>query len=194
MYAILKLLFAYFADQRWMVLHNMGAHLLNHDSECGAKIKMEQIKHFLCITCQGKDTKNVLNVPPESLTVLHTAMEGRCDETAERLQTIAKHDNWLHYKTPKWHTNCRSRYLLKECQHCQKKGGWEMSSKITTKNREQKIKAKPWQLNHQDVLVGISGKGHDMVCNGICYHKHCMDVSNNTRVLKGKSEINKLYD
>ncbi len=33
-----------------------------------------------------------------------------------------------------------------------------------------------------------------MVSNDICYHKHCMDVFNNTRITSGKSELQGLYD
>jgi len=219
-----------------------GSVSIKQTSGRALKRKLEHTNYALCILCQATDTKTVYNVSSESVQNLRTAMDGRRDATADRLQTDVDKDNWLNECCPKWHKNCRSRYLLQKnisiakkrrlesvpsssvcddehdtaitspqmktrstvqqydaktmCVICNKI--WHKKrrpcSTITSQNREQNIVAKAQQLDRQDLLLRLTGHGHDMVSNDICYHKQCMDRFMCARIPRGQSEINKLYD
>ena len=60
-----------------------GSVSLKHDSRRTSKTKLALTNYILCIICQANDKKNML----------HDAMEGICDEPAERLKTIATQKN-----------------------------------------------------------------------------------------------------
>ena len=64
------------------------------------------------------------------------------------------------------------------CVICNKRWmrGKQPTCRVSTKNSQQKIIYKAKQLNREDILLRLIGKGHDMVANDISYHKPCMDA------------------
>lgn len=64
----------------------------------------------------------------------------------------------------------------KRCVICNKQ--WlqkkEPISMVSTINSQKAIEEKAKKLGRDDILLRLIGQGHDMVTNGIAYHKPCM--------------------
>ncbi len=72
--------------------------------------------------------------------------------------------------------------------------GQRPKCKVALMQTQHKIVEKATQLNETDILLRISGEGHDMVANDICYHKTCMDRFKTRRVARGKSTSQRIHD
>jgi len=75
------------------------------------------------------------------------------------------------------------------CLICNKRWmrGKEPTCRVSTENSQQNIIYKAKQLNREDILLRLIGKGHDMVANDISYHKPSTDAFQAHRVPSGKS-------
>ncbi|KAL5017469.1 hypothetical protein ScPMuIL_007058 [Solemya velum] len=140
---------------------------------CGRALKrrLEHTNYALCILCQSTNTKTIYNVSSESVQNLRTAMDGRRDATADRLQTDVEKYNWLNECCPKWHNNCQSRYLLQKNISIAKKRRLESvpSSSVCDDDLDTVITSP--QMKTRSTVQQYDAKTMCVICNKI-WHKH----------------------
>lgn len=80
----------------------------------------------------------------------------------------------------------------KRCVICNKQ--WlrrkEPISMVSTINSQKAIEEKAKKLGRDDILLRLIGQGHDMVANGIAYHKPCMNNFKAQCIHSGKRRLN----